>query len=198
MTALFSKRFENCDAMNLKQLARMLDLSQTTVSRALNGYPEVNEETRRRVIGRGQAARLSAEPQRAPAGHRQGRHDRLCAADRRQRRHRSAFRRISVGARRLRALARAGSRAQPGRGRRRGDDLPARRRQQAGRCGLCFSAAPAGPRIALLHQLGLPYLVHGRSEGLDFAYPHLDIDNEGAFQRGGAAAASSSAIGASG
>ena len=28
----------------------MLSLSQTTVSRALNGYPEVNEETRRRVI----------------------------------------------------------------------------------------------------------------------------------------------------
>ena len=35
--------------MNLKQLSLMLDLSQTTVSRALNGYPEVNEETRRRV-----------------------------------------------------------------------------------------------------------------------------------------------------
>ena len=35
--------------MNLKQLADMLALSQTTVSRALNGYPEVSEETRRRV-----------------------------------------------------------------------------------------------------------------------------------------------------
>src|SRR5690606_40176448 len=30
-------------------LAGMLELSQTTVSRALNGYPEVSEETRRRV-----------------------------------------------------------------------------------------------------------------------------------------------------
>ncbi|EEW25528.1 substrate-binding domain-containing protein [Rhodobacter ferrooxidans] len=35
--------------MNLKELARKLDLSPTTVSRALNGYPEVNEETRARV-----------------------------------------------------------------------------------------------------------------------------------------------------
>lgn len=35
--------------MNLKQLAAHLKLSQTTVSRALNGYPEVGEETRRRV-----------------------------------------------------------------------------------------------------------------------------------------------------
>ena len=29
--------------MNLKQLSQILGLSQTTVSRALNGYPEVNE-----------------------------------------------------------------------------------------------------------------------------------------------------------
>lgn len=35
--------------MNLKQLSEHLGLSQTTVSRALNGYPEVNETTRRRV-----------------------------------------------------------------------------------------------------------------------------------------------------
>lgn len=35
--------------MTLKELAALLGLSPTTVSRALNGYPEVNEETRRRV-----------------------------------------------------------------------------------------------------------------------------------------------------
>ena len=35
--------------MNLKELSRKLGLSQTTVSRALNGYPEVNEKTRQRV-----------------------------------------------------------------------------------------------------------------------------------------------------
>lgn len=35
--------------MNLKQLSEQLGLSQTTVSRALNGYPEVNEHTRQRV-----------------------------------------------------------------------------------------------------------------------------------------------------
>ena len=35
--------------MNLKELSRQLGLSQTTVSRALNGYPEVKEETRARV-----------------------------------------------------------------------------------------------------------------------------------------------------
>ena len=35
--------------MNLKKLAQELGLSQTTVSRALNGYPEVSEKTRKRV-----------------------------------------------------------------------------------------------------------------------------------------------------
>lgn len=35
--------------MKLRDLAHKLNLSQTTVSRALNGYPEVNETTRSRV-----------------------------------------------------------------------------------------------------------------------------------------------------
>jgi hypothetical protein len=36
--------------MNLRELAESLGLSQTTVSRALNGYPEVAEGTRARVL----------------------------------------------------------------------------------------------------------------------------------------------------
>lgn len=35
--------------MDLKQLSSLLGLSPTTISRALNGYPEVSEATRRRV-----------------------------------------------------------------------------------------------------------------------------------------------------
>ena len=46
--------------MRLKDLAEHLGLSQTTVSRALNGYPEVNEATRRRVAET--AARLGYRP----------------------------------------------------------------------------------------------------------------------------------------
>ncbi|UUZ51336.1 LacI family transcriptional regulator [Massilia sp. B-10] len=38
------------DAMNLKSLANALGVSKTTVSRALNGYPEVNARTRERVL----------------------------------------------------------------------------------------------------------------------------------------------------
>ncbi len=36
--------------MNLKQLSNILGISQTTVSRALNGYPEVSEKTRALVL----------------------------------------------------------------------------------------------------------------------------------------------------
>ncbi|MEZ5535159.1 MAG: LacI family DNA-binding transcriptional regulator [Thiolinea sp.] len=36
--------------MNLKTLSEKLGLSQTTVSRALNGYPEVSQQTRERVL----------------------------------------------------------------------------------------------------------------------------------------------------
>jgi LacI family transcriptional regulator len=46
--------------MRLKDLAEHLGLSQTTVSRALNGYPEVNEATRLRVAET--ATRLGYRP----------------------------------------------------------------------------------------------------------------------------------------
>lgn len=46
--------------MNLKQLSETLGLSQTTVSRALNGYSDVNEDTRERVVEA--AKRLGYKP----------------------------------------------------------------------------------------------------------------------------------------
>lgn len=41
--------------MNLKELSELLGLSQTTVSRALNGYPEVSEKTREKVMAAARA-----------------------------------------------------------------------------------------------------------------------------------------------
>ena len=41
--------------MKLKDLAKHLDLSQTTVSRALAGYADVSEATRERVVTAGVA-----------------------------------------------------------------------------------------------------------------------------------------------
>jgi LacI family transcriptional regulator len=48
--------------MNLKSLARNLGISKTTVSRALNGYPEVNEKTRERVLAAAKEAGYEANP----------------------------------------------------------------------------------------------------------------------------------------
>ncbi len=45
--------------MNLKELSKTLGLSQTTVSRALNGYPEVSEATRRKVVAAAAAHRYA-------------------------------------------------------------------------------------------------------------------------------------------
>ncbi len=48
--------------MNLKSLALTLGISKTTVSRALNGYPEVSQETRERVLAAAREAGYEANP----------------------------------------------------------------------------------------------------------------------------------------
>ncbi len=48
--------------MNLNSLARTLGISNTTVSRALNGYPEVNVLTRERVLAAAKEAGYEANP----------------------------------------------------------------------------------------------------------------------------------------
>lgn len=48
--------------MNLKSLANNLGISKTTVSRALNGYPEVNALTRERVLAAAKEAGYEANP----------------------------------------------------------------------------------------------------------------------------------------
>ena len=48
--------------MNLKSLAQNLGISKTTVSRALNGYPEVNALTRERVLAAAKEAGYEPNP----------------------------------------------------------------------------------------------------------------------------------------
>lgn len=48
--------------MNLKRLAQNLGISETTVSRALNGYPEVSERTRQRVLAAAREAGYRPNP----------------------------------------------------------------------------------------------------------------------------------------
>ncbi|WP_269932591.1 substrate-binding domain-containing protein [Aminobacter sp. HY435] len=167
--------------MNLKQLALMLELSQTTVSRALNGYPEVNEETRRRVTDAAKRHGYRPNPSaRRLATGKAGMIGYVLPTG-------AA---VDIDPHFVEFLSGLGDYA-------RGHELdlvlsPAdaqdeettyRRIVANKQVDALYISAPRGAdkRLTLVHQLGIPFIVHGRSEGLDFDYPFIDIDNEGAF-----------------
>ena len=167
--------------MNLKQLSHMLELSQTTVSRALNGYPEVSEETRRRVMdaARRHGYRPNPSARRLATG-KSGMIGYVLPTG-------AA---VSIDPHFVEFLSGLGDYA-------RSHDLdlvlsPADaddeettyRRIAANRqvdAVYVSSPRPKDRRVALLSKLALPFIVHGRSEGLEADYPFIDIDNEGAF-----------------
>lgn len=172
--------------MNLKQLSALLELSQTTVSRALNGYPEVNEETRRRVedAARRHGYRPNPSARRLATG-KAGMIGCVIPSG-------SA---VDIDPHFVEFLSGLGDFARSHKldltlsPTSVEDELATYRRVVANKqvdAVYVSSPRPADPRISLLDQLGLAYIVHGRSEGLPFDYPYLDIDNEGAFRAAGA------------
>lgn len=171
--------------MNLKQLALMLDLSQTTVSRALNGYPEVSEETRRRVMDAAKRHGYRPNPSaRRLATGKAGMIGYVLPTGAS----------VDIDLHFVEFLSGLGDYARsheldlvlsPAEA---GDEETTYRRVAANKqvdAVYVSAPRPMDRRIILLQQLGLPYLVHGRSEGLDFPYAYLDIDNEGAFHEAG-------------
>ncbi len=166
---------------NLKQLAAMLGLSQTTVSRALNGYPEVNEETRERVVRAAQktgyrpnkAALKLATGKARSIGLIMPTYDHMGSDP-----HFGEF---------LAGLGEEAAHhdfhfvlapAAPD------DEVNALRRLIAsGNVDAVFVAyvKDGDPRVEFLSSVSIPYLVHGRLAGDTHDYPYLDIDNEGAF-----------------
>ena len=163
--------------MNLKQLAKELGLSQTTVSRALSGYPEVKPETRRRVVEAADV--LGYQPNVAARGLATGRSG-------------------SIG-----LVLRGGGEFGPhmteflgGVGERLAHDeidvsvttvdsyedevRTYRRLAQTKRVDavILHSPTPADARAKLLSELKLPFVLHGRTE-IDRPVAYLDIDNRG-------------------
>ncbi len=169
--------------MNLKQLSQSLGLSQTTVSRALNGYPEVREETRQRVVAAAAAANYTPNSRarrlatgRAMAiGH-------VMPLTGREEMVNPIFADFIAGAGEVYA--------------REGYDLllsmvpangtEAAYRQMASNASVdgVMVQAPTldDPRVPLLQELGLPFLVHGRTASPE-AYSWLDVANVRAFRR---------------
>jgi LacI family transcriptional regulator len=159
----------------------MLGLSQTTVSRALNGYPEVSRETRERVLdavrktgyrpnkaaqrlATGKAGSIGLVMPTAP-GHPSDVHfgEFLTGLGEEALRHDFHF--VIMP-------------AHPD------DEVAALRRLAvSGNVDALFIAYLRGndPRLEMLKSLSIPFVVHGRSLGAEANYPYLDIDNEGAF-----------------
>lgn len=167
--------------MNLKEFSRVVGLSQTTVSRALSGYPEVKSETRERV--QEAASKLGYHPNRSAIGLATGRAGAIGIV----------FREDTEFGPHINEFLR-------GLGRRLKEDgvdilmtmvdsidaeirtyerMAASKRVDAV---VLHSPLMSDTRLGLLEQLKLPFILHGRTE-----YPkpvaYLDIDNFGAIKR---------------
>ena len=170
--------------MKLKELSRLLNLSATTVSRALNGYPEVNAETRARVqaaarrhgYAPNQMARRLATGRSMAIGHvvPLAAHQII----------NPLFAEFIHGAGEAYSAAGYDMIVSVVPEAREADayEAMARRRKVDGV--IVHGPLRLDPRIDLLEALGMPFLTHGRDdERPDDAYPWMDIDNRRAFRR---------------
>ena len=170
--------------MNLKELAESLGLSQTTVSRALNGYPEVSEATRGRVLAA--AERVGYKPNTRAKALATGRSMMIGHVVHQSDRHEMVnpiFADFIAGASEIYSasgydiilsVARAGEDEQIYR------DMAAKRSVD----GLILHAPKRNEsRIELLREIGLPFVVHGRASDVNAAYSWVDVDNRRSFQR---------------
>ncbi|WP_092365547.1 substrate-binding domain-containing protein [Cribrihabitans marinus] len=170
--------------MNLKTLAEKLNLSQTTVSRALNGYPEVSEATRQRVEEA--ARRFNYHPNSRAKGLATGRARVIGHVIPSSTQHEMVnpiFGDFVAGA--SEACAQAGydmifSRVADG------DEAQAYRALISR--GSVDGIILQGPRvnetrIPILNEIGIPFIVHGRASGISQPYGWVDVNNKRSFQR---------------
>ena len=170
--------------MNLKELASHLGLSQTTVSRALNDYPEVSESTRKRVKEAARANNYS--PNVRAKGLATGRSMAIGHVIPISTQHEIVnpiFADFIAGAGEVYSannhdmlLSMVPDVDEENTYR----DLAAR--------GSVDGVIIHGPRaedqrIALLHELGLPFVVHGRAGQNEHDYDWVDVNNRRSFHR---------------
>ena len=170
--------------MNLKELARRLDLSPTTVSRALNGYPEVNESTRERVMAA--ARRYNYQPNTRAIRLATGRAMAIGHVIPIATRHEimnPVFADFIAGAGEV--YSRSGYDMVLSVVADEDEEQTYRTLKARGTVDGVILHSPRmnDPRIALLRQIGLPFVVHGRSTGVEAPYPWVDVNNRRAFKR---------------
>lgn len=170
--------------MNLKELAQKLGLSPTTVSRALNGYPEVNEATRDKVMAaaRRYNYRPNARAIRLAKGRAMAVGHVMPMATRNEIMN-PIFADFIAGAGEvysangydmlLSVVSDEG-------------ELEAYRdlKSRGAVDGVIVHAVrTADPRIGLLQEIGLPFVLHGRATGIGVDYSWVDVNNRRAFLR---------------
>ena len=170
--------------MNLKQLAEHLKLSQTTVSRALNGYPEVNEDTRKRVLAA--ARQLNYAPNARAKGLATGRAmaiGHVIPVSTKHEMVNPVFGDFIAGA--GESYSRAGYEMVLSLVDDRDEEKAYRAIKAKGHVDGIIVHGPrmSDPRIGLLTELGLPFVVHGRASDTNSAYAWLDVNNKSAFER---------------
>jgi LacI family transcriptional regulator len=167
--------------MNLKEFSRKLGLSQTTVSRALSGYPEVKAETRERITEA--ALKFGYHPNRAAIGLATGRAGAIGIVFHGGSEfgpHTSEFMgglgtQLEQDGIDMLLSTVDGREAEMQTYRR----LAASKRVDAV---ILHSPTSEDERIPFLVQLGLPFILHGRTKSSQ-PYHFLDIDNYGAIHR---------------
>lgn len=172
------------EQMNLKELSRKLGLSPTTVSRALNGYPEVNEATRERVTAA--ARRYNYQPNTRAIRLATGRAMAVGHVIPIATRHEivnPVFADFIAGAGEI--YSKNGYDMLLSVVPDDNDERTYRELKSRGAVDGVILHAPseADTRIAVLTEIGLPFVVHGRATGTPHPYSWVDVNNRRAFQR---------------
>ena len=170
--------------MNLKELALELDLSPTTVSRALNGYPEVNEATRERVAAA--ARRYNYAPNTRAIRLATGRAMAVGHVIPIATRHEivnPVFADFIAGA--GETYSRSGYDMVLSVVPDDNEERVYRELKSRGTVDGIILHAPRmdDPRLPLLAEIGFPFVVHGRATGTATPYSWVDVNNRRAFQR---------------
>jgi len=170
--------------MNLKQLSEILHLSQTTISRALNGYPEVSEATRKRVVAAAEAhgyhpnmrARSLATGRSMAIGH-------VIPVSTKHEMVNPIFADFIAGA--GETYSKNGYDMLISVVSDENEESAYREFRTKGSVdGIIMHAPRLGdPRVALLDEIGLPFVVHGRASDARTPYSWVDVNNMHAFQR---------------
>ncbi len=170
--------------MNLKQLSEILGLSQTTVSRALNGYPEVSEGTRIRV--QAAANKHGYRPNSRAKGLATGRSMVIGHVIPTSSRHEMVnpiFGDFVAGAAKTYAANNYDMMF---------THAPDTSIEESYRSlfnrGVVDGVVLQGPkvrepRISVLSRLGVPFIVHGRSTYAKEPYDWIDVNNQRSFER---------------